>query len=288
MECSEYRILEKRIKSNEIKCIKDEKYKKIIIFLNGNIKVRIKDEIKNTKMNNFIILDEKSEVELLGAGIEKSEYYYIIYIEDRYLDILGASGLDLKFCFRESLRTKRYLVEAKEVIGITLNLLMKRILNEDITNGFGKKEYIRSLLTIIFIIINRGYILETDKERKLENIDIVDSIMIYIEEHLAEKIKLEDIEKEFYLNKFYICKKFKKRTGETIYRYIIKKKLLLAKELIEKNMPIKEIYQLCGFENYSNFFRSFKNEFNMTPRQYYRMASDSEKIIQEYLKSKKN
>ncbi|MEG0397361.1 MAG: AraC family transcriptional regulator, partial [Oscillospiraceae bacterium] len=30
-----------------------------------------------------------------------------------------------------------------------------------------------------------------------------------------------------------------------------------------------EVYQLAGFGGYNNFFRAFKREFNMTPKEYF-------------------
>ena len=34
-------------------------------------------------------------------------------------------------------------------------------------------------------------------------------------------------------------------------------------------MPIKEVYHHCGFGDYSNFFKVFKREYGLTPKQYY-------------------
>ena len=34
-------------------------------------------------------------------------------------------------------------------------------------------------------------------------------------------------------------------------------------------MPIREVYHHCGFGDYSNYFRSFKKEYECTPKQYY-------------------
>lgn len=40
-------------------------------------------------------------------------------------------------------------------------------------------------------------------------------------------------------------------------------------------MPITEVYQQSGFGDYSNFFRAFRNEYNMTPKQYYEKMTNS-------------
>lgn len=288
MELGVCKIIEEVLKRNENRVLKKDKYNKIIMFIHENIKMKIDNHIIKVKANNYAVVSKNKEIELIGNEIAKKATYCIIYVMDEDLEKLGDRALDLKFCFRDAEKRQKYLVAGKEVVTMTINLMIKRSLSEEVIEGFGKTMYIQSLLNIICIVANRGYIDNTKDERTLDDLDIVDSIIIYIEQHLSEKIKLEDLEKTFYLNKFYICKKFKKRTGETIYKYIIKRKLGLAKELIGRNMPIKDVYYSCGFENYSNFFRAFKNEFNMTPRQYYKLTIDEKILIEQYLKMKKN
>ena len=39
---------------------------------------------------------------------------------------------------------------------------------------------------------------------------------------------------------------------------------------IEQGRPITEVYRLGGFGGYNHFFRAFKQEYGMTPKQYFR------------------
>jgi AraC-like DNA-binding protein len=35
--------------------------------------------------------------------------------------------------------------------------------------------------------------------------------------------------------------------------------------------PIINVYGQCGFGDYSNFFRAFKSEYGVTPKQFYEL-----------------
>lgn len=112
------------------------------------------------------------------------------------------------------------------------------------------------------------------------NIDIkksnlIDQIIEYINNRIEEDITIDEISEYFYLSKFHLSREFKKYTGTTIHRYIVQKKLIEAKELILKEMPITDVYKKCGFGDYSNFFRAFKNEYGITPKQYYEAMTNT-------------
>ena len=61
---------------------------------------------------------------------------------------------------------------------------------------------------------------------------------------------------------------FKEKYGLPIHQYIIKKRLSLCKDALLNNEEITEICLLCGFSDYSSFYRAFKKEYGLSPKQY--------------------
>ncbi|WP_044260764.1 hybrid sensor histidine kinase/response regulator transcription factor, partial [Prevotella conceptionensis] len=61
-------------------------------------------------------------------------------------------------------------------------------------------------------------------------------------------------------------------TGCTPMGYILRIKIRKARLLIDKNpsMPFRDVAERCGFSDYSNFVRAFKNLCGITPTQYVR------------------
>lgn len=46
------------------------------------------------------------------------------------------------------------------------------------------------------------------------------------------------------------------------------RRLIAAKTLIEKGQLLEAVANQTGFSDYSSFFRSFKQEYGISPRQY--------------------
>ena len=70
----------------------------------------------------------------------------------------------------------------------------------------------------------------------------------------------------FGLSKSHLCRIFKQHTGVTITHYINALRMQYAyKLIIETNIPIKDIYIMCGYENSQYFNRVFKKIRGCTP-----------------------
>ena len=122
----------------------------------------------------------------------------------------------------------------------------------------------------IMLLINRVYINlpEEDLIQKNVNDPYVIRIIEYINNHISEKIQLEDIAQHLSLSISRISHLFKNITGISIFNYIIKKRLVMSKELLKAGETIKNVYYKCGFPDEASFFRHFKQEFNITPKKY--------------------
>ena len=142
-------------------------------------------------------------------------------------------------------------------------------------NDFGYQLYEKSMLSILLILFIRSCIASDHVmlSRNRKNL-VMDDIFRYIREHLTEDLSLEVFEEQFYVSRYHLCREFKKLTGQTIHSYIVKSRLDLCKKYIEAGMPIKEVYALGGFGGYNHFFRAFKKEYGMTPKEYYESLTE--------------
>ena len=104
-----------------------------------------------------------------------------------------------------------------------------------------------------------------------EQSKIISRAIEYVSEHLTEPITLDGISNALYTNKYYFAHLFKEETGVSPHSYILKKRLLMSKELIEQGLSITDVYVRCGFSDYTHFFRAFKKEFDLTPKQYFHL-----------------
>ena len=102
----------------------------------------------------------------------------------------------------------------------------------------------------------------------------MDDVFRYIRANLGNDLSLDVLEDQFFVSRHHLCREFKKLTGQTLHSYIVKSRLDLCKKYIEMGKPIKEVYELGGFGSYNHFFRAFKQEYGMTPKEYYESLTE--------------
>jgi AraC-like DNA-binding protein len=53
-----------------------------------------------------------------------------------------------------------------------------------------------------------------------------------------------------------------------MHQYVVKKRLNLCKDAILANPAITDVFQQFGFTDYTSFYRAFKKEYGMSPKEY--------------------
>ena len=91
----------------------------------------------------------------------------------------------------------------------------------------------------------------------------------YVQHHLSDAIKTEDIAEALYISRPYLSKKFKEDTGENIADFILKEKTEEAKRLLRySDKSLTAIGSYLGFSSPSHFSRVFKAYVGSTPSEY--------------------
>ena len=96
----------------------------------------------------------------------------------------------------------------------------------------------------------------------------------YINAALPQPISLAEVGRALSVDRFYLEKTFKKETGTTVYHYVLLKRLNLARVLLAQGCRVDETCAGAGFNDYSNFIRTFKKHTGMTPLQYRNLSRE--------------
>ena len=120
----------------------------------------------------------------------------------------------------------------------------------------------------IFALLKRAYIDRTAKPMKAEQPELLDKLTAFIEENYALPLTLEDLAARFYVSSSTVSHLFKQKMGISIYRYVTQRRLIAAKELIAAGNLLETVSAQTGFSDYSAFYRAFKREYGISPKQY--------------------
>ena len=61
----------------------------------------------------------------------------------------------------------------------------------------------------------------------------------------------------------------------SFYRYVTQRRLIAAKSLIESGAHLEHAALQSGFQDYSGFYRAFRQEYGISPRQYRQLQTIS-------------
>lgn len=100
----------------------------------------------------------------------------------------------------------------------------------------------------------------------------VQKVKQYINDHYSEVIRLSDMASLVGMSPAAFSRFFRLRTGRTLSDYIVDIRLgNAARALVDTSRNISEICYECGFNNLSNFNRTFKAKRGSTPREFREM-----------------
>ncbi len=97
--------------------------------------------------------------------------------------------------------------------------------------------------------------------------DSVMAVENYIDSNYMNNPKIVDIAQNLNLNRKYLARLFKKKTGVTMQEYITNRKMEAAKRLLSSGYNVNETAQMIGYCDQSSFSRAFKNHFGASPSQ---------------------
>lgn len=149
--------------------------------------------------------------------------------------------------------------------------IMERMLNEFNCKNFGFSEIIYSCAVLLVSALARNYFEKNTLPEYFENSkQFVMHCIEYIENNFTEKITLDEISKRSAMSKNSFCELFYKLTGYSFNAYLNICRIKKATEYIKDGYKITAIYGLCGYTDFSTFYRNFKKIMGISPKEFKR------------------
>ncbi len=253
-------------------------YYEFYFFLEGDVAMRVGDKSYEIKYADFVLIPPNTSHYPSFLNQEKPYRRFVLWISQEYCNELMNISKDYGYIMQYVLITKNYVFQNDPINFNAIQSMIFGLLEEIKSDKFAKEAEISLRLNSLLIFLNRiVYEQNSNKTFKVEKALYL-NLCDYINEHLEENLSLEKLAREFYVSKFYIAHAFKNNIGISIHQYIMKKRLQICKDAILGNKTISNVYTQYGFNDYSSFYRAFKKEYGISPKEYKQMYQISEII----------
>ena len=224
----------------------------IYFFLNGNVELVCGKVRQKLRPKDIVVIPAREYHQFIP--LDSGENYERCVIEIQP-ELLGEETLDSAFSGKSLLR----LDENNRIIDHLLYLIEAEKVHE--SEDF--KKILPAIATdIVFLLKNLGDC-PIPQGNGLQGLSV--EVMKYINENYKNDINLNKIADAFFVSVSTACHYFKEDFGVSIKQYIIEKKMIDAKILVDKGYKAQDICITLGFENYSTFFRAYKKRYGVSP-----------------------
>ena len=131
----------------------------------------------------------------------------------------------------------------------------------DMLDAGDREIFAKTLLSELLMMLS------VSGNEKIQNNDIElgARVIKFINDSPDKNISLDDLTKQFFVSKYYLCRSFKKHNGVSIHAYITMKRVTLAKQLIEAGETASGAAYKVGFGDYSAFYRAYVKVIGKPP-----------------------
>ena len=98
-------------------------------------------------------------------------------------------------------------------------------------------------------------------------------MLTYINNHYTQPLRISELARRFGVSESYLSHEFSRFTNRSVYDYVLYRRVTLARQLMLGADSLNTISYQCGFNDYSNFLRSFSKVVGMSPKQYRKQLS---------------
>ena len=90
-------------------------------------------------------------------------------------------------------------------------------------------------------------------------------VQTHIRSAYMHRIRIDDLARELGLDRRYLTRLFKEKTGYSLQQYLIHIRLQEAERCLRRGYSVQETATMCGFSDVSNFSRMYKAQFGHSP-----------------------
>ncbi|MFC5446969.1 helix-turn-helix domain-containing protein [Paenibacillus aestuarii] len=240
----------------------------IYFFLSGDVHYFIEKQVYPLQYGDLLIM-HSNELHRPNFQSKKQRYEnVVIHFNPKLAEAFSSPQFDLLACFNNRVMGEQNRMRlTPQQIDDIMKLYERMEIHHSQAKAGSEVLYVATFIELL-VFINRLFQNQGNHKEQGMLPDKLASLLTYIDENLEQDLTLDVLEQVVFMNRSYLCRLFKKHTGSTIHEHILFKRIAKAKQLLREGCTVTDACQLVGFNDYSNFIRTFKKAVGLPPRQY--------------------
>ncbi|MSS09201.1 MULTISPECIES: helix-turn-helix domain-containing protein [Clostridia] len=247
-------------------------YYEVYFFLNGDVTYDVEGKQYPLQYGDYLLIPPEVKHHPIFHSTGKTYQRIVLWISRNYFETMCSWSEDFSYSFRYVSENNHYhfrrdFVTFQNIQGRLLDLL-EEIHGNKAFHKLNSELQIHSFM----LLLNRiTYDMLHQVPAVYENVLYL-NLCDYINNHLEENLSLDHLASFFYASKYHISHVFKDNMGISLHQYILKKRLQASKNGILSGIPFGDLYHQYGFSDYTSFYRAFKKEFGLSPKEFREQA----------------
>ncbi len=243
-------------------------YYEFYFFLEGNVSMQIQERSYPLSYGDVILIPPGIPHKLIIHDSALPYRRFVFWISQEFCRHLLTVSADYGYLIQFVRERQDYIFHNDRITFNSIQSKLLRLLEEMQGERFCQSAQISLCVNDLLLHLTRLVYERNHPRQQSETASLCENLCAFIEEHIEENLSLERLSGEFFVSKYHIAHVFKENLGLSVHQYIMKKRLTLCRQAILSDMSITEAYQTFGFGDYSSFFRAFKREYGISPKEF--------------------
>lgn len=231
----------------------------ILCFVSGNADYLVEGHEYHMYPGCMMIMRPAETHKLVIKGKGDYERYILNFRADVLKELGFSEDLLTAFVQRELGEKNQYL--PGEFMGFDTVGFFKQLTEE--CELFSAMQTMIANISFLLYALNSAFLKKSSDVNTDENLG--KELISYVNENLTHDISLTSVSEYVHMSPSQVNRIFKRLTGTSVYDYVLSKRLIMVREMIEAGEGAVRASQMCGFGDYSSFYRLYKKRTGKAP-----------------------